>query len=447
MLPSDNKSAVQLVVHPAWILPIIPRGEVLSEHSLVVQQGRIAALLPTSEAEQIEAEQHVHLPSQVLMPGLVNAHGHSAMSLLRGVADDAPLLSWLQDHIWPLEAHFVSEEFVADGTDLALAELLLGGTTTLSDMYFFPEVTAQRVQSAGMRAQLVFPIIDVATAWARDSDSCLEKGLALRDDYRDDDLVDVGFGLHATYSVSEATLRKVSTLTNELDAPMQIHLHETRGEVQSAVEATGERPVALLDRLGLLGPRSQCVHMTSLSSEDIQRLVDNNSHVVHCPRSNMKLASGICPVHRLHQAGVNVALGTDGAASNNRLSMLAELQSAALLAKLEQHEATALPAGSALEMATLGGARALGLEDKVGSLEVGKLADMIALDLSGVNTQPLSNIMSQLVYATTGSELTHSWIAGRCLVNEGRLTTLDLNTITARAGRWPEKFRAHQANH
>ncbi|MEK9543876.1 MAG: amidohydrolase family protein, partial [Luminiphilus sp.] len=271
MLPSDNKSAVQLVVHPAWILPIIPRGEVLSEHSLVVQQGRIAALLPTPEAEQIEAEQHVHLPSQVLMPGLVNAHGHSAMSLLRGVADDAPLLSWLQDHIWPLEAHFVSEEFVADGTDLALAELLLGGTTTLSDMYFFPEVTAQRVQSAGMRAQLVFPIIDVATAWARDSDSCLEKGLALRDDYRDDDLVDVGFGLHATYSVSEATLRKVSTLTNELDAPMQIHLHETRGEVQSAVEATGERPVALLDRLGVLGPRSQCVHMTSLSSEDIQR--------------------------------------------------------------------------------------------------------------------------------------------------------------------------------
>ena len=435
------------MVHPAWILPIIPRGEVLSEHSLVVQQGRIAALLPTPEAEQIEAEQHVHLPSQVLMPGLVNAHGHSAMSLLRGVADDAPLLTWLQDHIWPLEAHFVSEEFVADGTDLALAELLLGGTTTLSDMYFFPEVTAQRVQAAGMRAQLVFPIIDVATAWARDSDSCLEKGLALRDDHRDDDLVDVGFGLHATYSVSEATLRKVSTLTNELDAPMQIHLHETRSEVQSAVESTGERPVALLDRLGLLGPRSQCVHMTSLSSEDIQRLVDNNSHVVHCPRSNMKLASGICPVHRLHQAGVNVALGTDGAASNNRLSMLAELQSAALLAKLEQYEATALPAGAALEMATLGGARALGLEDKVGSLEVGKLADMIALDLSGVNTQPLSNIMSQVVYATTGSELTHSWIAGRCLVSEGHLTTLDLDTITARAGRWPEKFRAHQANH
>lgn len=442
-LPETSLPA-QLIVHPAWILPIIPRGEVLSEHSLVVRDGCISALLPTKEALQLAADQHVHLPSQVLMPGLVNAHGHSAMSLLRGVADDAPLLSWLRDHIWPLEAEFVSEQFVADGTELALAELLLGGATTLSDMYFYPDVTAQCVQAAGMRAQLVFPIIDVATAWARDSDGCLAKGLALRDDYRDHDLITIGFGIHATYSVSEPTLRKIATLTNELDAPMQIHLHETRGEVQSALEATGERPLELLARLGLLGPRSQCVHMTSLSREDIQQLVDSNSHVVHCPRSNMKLASGICPVHRLHEAGVNVALGTDGAASNNRLNMLAELQTAALLAKLERHEATALPAESALEMATLGGARALGLEDKTGSLEVGKAADMIALDLGRLQTQPINNIVSQIVYATSGTELTHSWVAGQCLVADGHPVTLNPAEIAERAAEWPEKFRAHQ---
>lgn len=446
MNPSKPSSVADLVIHPEWIIPVVPQGKVLTDHSVVVSDGRITRIAPRDEAQRIQAAEHLNLPSQVLLPGLINAHGHSPMTLLRGVADDAPLLSWLQNHIWPLEAEFVSEAFVRDGTDLALLDLVMGGTTTFSDMYFFPDVTAQRADLAGLRAQLVFPVIDVATAWASHSEACLEKGLALRDEYRDHALIQVGIGAHSTYSVPESTLHKIATLVHELDAPLQIHLHETQAEIELALETHGERPISVLNRLGLLGPRTQCVHMTALSDDDIGLLSSTNSHVIHCPRSNMKLASGISPVDRLLQAGVNVALGTDGAASNNRLNMLAELQMAALLAKLESLEATAIPATIALELATLGGAKALGLEKTIGSIEAGKAADLIALDLSQPHTQPLNNIISQVVYATSGSELTHSWVAGQPLVRDGQPLTLAPADISARAARWPEKFKTHQAS-
>ncbi|MDG1065201.1 MAG: TRZ/ATZ family hydrolase [Luminiphilus sp.] len=446
MNSSNPSSVADLVIHPEWIVPVVPKGQVLTNHSVVVTDGCIIGIVPSNEAQQIHATEHLNLPSQVLLPGLINAHGHSAMTLLRGIADDAPLLSWLQDHIWPLEAAFVSETFVRDGTDLALLELVMGGTTTFSDMYFFPDITAQRTDLAGLRAQLVFPVIDVATAWATDSEACLEKGLALRDEYRDHALIEVGIGAHSTYGMPETTLRKIATLMHELDAPLQIHLHETQAEIARALETHGERPISLLDRLGLLGPRTQCVHMTTLADDDIGLLSRSNSHVIHCPRSNMKLASGISPVDRLLAAGVNVALGTDGAASNNRLSMLGELQMAALLAKLESLDATALPATTALEVATLGGARALGLEATVGSIEPDKAADLIALDLSQPHTQPLNNIVSQIVYATNGTELTHSWVAGQPLVRDGQPLTLAPADISARVARWPEKFQTHQAS-
>jgi 5-methylthioadenosine/S-adenosylhomocysteine deaminase len=446
MNPSNLSSIADLVIHPEWIVPVVPRGQVLTNHCVVVTDGCISGILPSDEGRRIQAIEHLNLPSQVLLPGLVNAHGHSAMTLLRGIADDAPLLTWLEDHIWPLEAAFVSETFVRDGTDLALLELVMGGTTTFSDMYFFPDVTAQRIDLAGLRAQLVFPVLDVATAWATDSEACLKKGLALRDEYRDHALIQVGIGAHSTYSVPETTLRRIATLLHELDAPLQIHLHETEAEIAGAMDTHGERPISFLNRLGLLGPRTQCVHMTSLTDEDIDLLCSSNSHVIHCPRSNMKLASGISPVDRLLKAGVNVALGTDGAASNNRLSMLGELQMAALLAKLESLEATALSATAALEVATLGGARALGLEATVGSIETGKAADLIALDLSQPHSQPLNNIVSQIVYASNGTELTHSWVAGQPLVRDGKPLTLAPAEISARVARWPEKFKAHQAS-
>lgn len=446
MMNISNDSPFDLILHPQWIVPVVPRDTVLTEHSIALRNGQIAAILPTAEARELPASEQLELPNQVLLPGLVNGHGHASMTLLRGYADDYPLMVWLQSHIWPAEGQFVSEEFVRDGSDLALAELLLGGTTTFSDMYFYPDVTAERADIAGIRAQLCFPVIDVPTAWAHTPEEYLAKGIALHDTYRGHDRIQIGFGPHSNYTVAEETLVRVNTLAHELDAPLQIHLHETRGEVQMSVENIGERPIEQLNRIGMLGPRTQCVHMTALSDGDIQAIADTAAHIVHCPRSNMKLASGICPVQRLLDKGINVALGTDGAASNNRLNMLAEMQTAALLGKLDSGEPTAVSAMTALEMATINGARALGLEQQIGSLEVGKQADMIALDLSSPATQPVNGVISHIVYASSGAELSHSWVNGRCLVKDGALTTLDLAEITARAGRWHDQLMAFRAN-
>lgn len=429
---SDTKT----ILHPSWLIPIVPRDTVLTDHSVVIEGNLIAAVLPQSEARAIEGAEHIDLTGQVLLPGLVNAHGHAAMSLLRGYADDQPLMTWLNDHIWPTETRFVSEDFVRDGVDLAIADLLLGGTTTFSDQYFFPDVAAEQAARAGIRAQMVFPVIDVPTAWARTPAEYLEKGIALFHQYRHHDLVEIGFGPHSNYTVSEDTLKQVVTYANELDAVIQIHLHETQGEVLMSVENIGERPLDQLARIGMLGPRTQCVHMTAMADSDIETVAEHGAHIVHCPRSNMKLASGICPVQKLLDRGINVALGTDGAASNNRLSMLNEMQTAALLAKLDQLEPTALSAVDALEMATLGGARALGMEDRCGSIEVGKRADLIALDMTQPATLPMHNPISQVVYATSGGELTWSWVDGRAVVRDGALTTLDLADLRARAANW-----------
>ncbi len=425
-----------LVLHPEWIIPVVPRDTVLTDHSVVISDGEISALLPRTEAAALNDCEHVQLPRQVLLPGMVNSHGHSAMSLLRGYADDQPLMTWLNDHIWPTETKFVSEAFVADGVDIAIADLLLGGTTTFSDQYFFPNITAQRAEQAGIRAQLTFPVIDVPTAWAQTPEEYLEKGLALYHEYRHSERIDIGLGPHSNYTVSEETLKKVVTYAEELDIPVQIHLHETKGEVLMSVENLGERPIDQLARIGMLGPRTQCVHMTALAPEDIDTVQRFGAHVIHCPRSNMKLASGICPVQALLDRGINVALGTDGAASNNRLNMLNEMQTAALLAKLDKLEPTALSAMDALEMATLRGARALGYEDKLGSIEVGKQADLIALDMGRPATLPVNNLISQVVYATSGSELRWSWVNGQCLVREGSLTTINLDELRERADRW-----------
>ncbi|TXS96766.1 TRZ/ATZ family hydrolase [Parahaliea maris] len=428
------------LIHPGWIIPVTPTGQVMTGYSLAIRGGRIAALMPRADFAGWQADETLELPSHVLLPGLVNAHGHAAMSLLRGYADDYALMPWLEDHMWPAEAAHVSDEFVADGTELAMAEMIRSGTTTFSDMYFFPEATARAVQAAGMRCQLSIPIIGFQTAWARDAGECISKGLALRDTLKHDELITAVFGPHATYTVPEADLARVATLAAELDLPVQIHLHETAAEVLQAVETTGERPIDSLDRLGLLGPRTQCVHMTDLGKQDIALLAASGAHVVHCPRSNMKLGSGICPVTALQEAGVNLALGTDGAASNNTLNLFAELQAAALLAKVSRLDASALPAAAALEMATLGGARALGIDDQVGSLEVGKQADLIAVDLSGPATQPVHNALSQLVYACNGSEVTHNWVAGQPLLRDGRLTTIDTTALAARVANWQQRI-------
>ena len=429
------------VICAGWVIPVEPAGTVLENHAVVVSGEKISAVLPAAEARSMKAAEVVDLPGHALVPGLVNMHGHAAMSLFRGYADDLPLIPWLEQHIWPLEARHASPDFVRDGGDLAIAEMIRSGTTCFSDMYFFPDVMAERCHRAGIRCQLTFPVIGFPSAWAGSPEEYIHKGLDLHDSLKHSALVKSAFGPHSTYTLDEATLGHIASLANELDVPVQIHLHETAEEVADAERATGRRPLASLHALGLTGPRMQLVHMTQLHDEEIELLGATGSHVVHCPNSNMKLASGRCPVRRLQDAGVNVALGTDSAASNNSLSLLGEMRSAALLAKVGDGDATSLPAHRVLEMATLGGARAMGRERELGSIGEGKLADLVAVDMSWPETQPLHNPISHLVYAAQSAQVTHSWVAGQALMADRQLLTVDVDEVTRRAGAWRETLR------
>ncbi len=433
---------VDTIIEAGWIIPVNPRREVLQDHSLIIRHGKILALLPTDQAtHSYHCDDHRKLPNHLLIPGLINAHGHSAMTLFRGLADDLPLMEWLEQHIWPAEAKWVNEEFVYDGSQLAMAEMLRSGTTTFSDMYFFPEVTARAALDTRMRCQIAFPILDFPSAWASNADEYIHKGLELFDDFSSQQLINIAFGPHSPYTVSDAPLERIITLSEELDCPVQIHLHETARELRDAFLKDRRRPIQRLHDLGLLSPRLQCVHMTQIDDRDIQLLRQSNSHVVHCPNSNLKLASGFCPTAKLHSAGVNVALGTDGAASNNRLDMLGEMRCAALLAKAVSNDTSAMDAHNALELATINGAHALGINEITGSLETGKAADIAAIDLSAIESQPIYNPLSQLVYATDASQVSHVWVNGEILLNDRLPTTLDMERLSTRAHSWAEKIQ------
>lgn len=440
----DVDTALDLLLLPTWLVPVEPAGVVLQEHALGIRDGQIVFIGPRSAAARLQAREIRELPGQLLAPGLVNAHGHAAMTLFRGLADDLPLMTWLERHIWPAEARWVSEAFVRDGTDLAIAEQLQGGITCFSDMYFFPEVAAERVHASGMRAQISVPVLNFPIPGARDADEALHKGVELFNDLKHHSRVSIAFGPHAPYTVSDENLEKIRVLADELDAAIQMHVHETAGEVHDALQQTGERPLARLARLGLLGPRFQAVHMTQVDDGDLALLVESNSNVVHCPLSNLKLASGFCPVEKLWQAGVNVAVGTDGAASNNSLDLLGDTRTAALLAKAVAGSATALDAHRALRMVTLNGARALGMEANIGSLEVGKAADLTSFDLSGLAQQPVYDPVSQLIYASGRNCVRHVWVAGKHLLDDGRLTRLDETRLRDMAGTWGERIAAGQ---
>lgn len=435
-----TKVPLDLLLFPTWIVPVEPAGIVLRDHGLGIRDGRIALLAPRAEALRHPAAETRELPGMLLSPGLINAHGHAAMSLFRGLADDLALMTWLQEHIWPAEAKWVSEDFVRDGTELAIAEQLKGGITCFSDMYFLPQIACEVVHKAGVRAQISVPVLDFPVPGARDADDAIRQGLALRDDLKHHPRIKVAFGPHAPYTVSDDKLENILMLAEELDAGIHMHVHETAFEVQQALEKHGERPLARLHRLGLLGPRFQAVHMTQINDEDLAMLVETNSSVVHCPESNLKLASGFCPVERLWQAGVNVAIGTDGAASNNDLDLLGETRTAALLAKAVAGQATALDSHRALRMATLNGARALGMEQETGSLELGKAADITAFDLSGLAQQPVYEPVSQLIYASGRDCVRHVWVGGKQLLEAGKLTRLDEERLIAVAGEWGRKI-------
>ena len=435
--------ALDLLLLPSWLVPVEPAGVVLKDHGLGIRDGCIVFIGPRAEALKCNAAQVRELPGMLLSPGLVNAHGHAAMSLFRGLADDLPLMTWLEQHIWPAEGKWVDEQFVSDGTDLAIAEQIKGGITCFSDMYFYPKVASERVHNSGVRAQIAIPILDFPIPGAASADEAIRQGVELFGDLKHHPRIKVAFGPHAPYTVGDENLEKIRVIAEELDAAIHMHVHETAFEVQQAVDTTGERPLARLGRLGLLGPRFQAVHMTQISAEDQALLVESNCNVIHCPESNLKLASGFCPVERLWQAGVNVAVGTDGAASNNDLDLLGETRTAALLAKAVAGSATALDAHRALRMATLNGARALGIETSVGSLEVGKAADLVAFDLTGLAQQPIHDPVSQLIYATGRDCVKHLWVAGKPLLEDGRLTRLDETQLIATAQAWGRRIGGH----
>ena len=428
---------IATLLQARWIVPVEPEGRVLEHHAIAIQDGRILAILPQDEAAtRYNAETDLRLDHHVLIPGLINAHTHASMTLLRGLADDLPLMDWLRDHIWPTEARWVDPGFVRDGSRLAMAEMLRGGTTCFNDMYFYPEVTATAARECGIRACIGLIALDFPTAYARDLNEYLDKGLALHDELKTDSLVRAAFAPHAPYTVSAPALERIGRLADDLGIPVHIHLHETAAEIAEFQVRHGCRPLERLARIGLLSPRLLAVHMTQLEPVEIDRLAQAGAHVAHCPESNLKLASGFCPSARLDAAGVNIAIGTDGAASNNDLDLFGELRTAALLGKGVAGDATALPAARVLRMATLNGARALGLADQTGSLEPGKAADIVAVDLGMPETEPVYHPISQLVYATGRHQVTDVWIAGRRLLADRQLTTLDPVELIRRARNW-----------
>lgn len=431
------RSEVPTLISARWVIPVEPAGVVLDLHSVAVRDGAIEAILPTTLAvDRYPEYARVELPEHVLIPGLVNLHTHAAMTLMRGLADDLPLMRWLEEHIWPAEARHVSAQFVRDGTQLACAEMLRGGITCFNDMYFFPEAAAEVVLESGMRAGIGMIVIDFPTAYASDPDDYLAKGLALRDRHRDHPLLSFCLAPHAPYTVSDRTFGKIVTLAAELDCPIHCHLHETGHEIVQSVTEHGVRPLERLRRLGVVGPNLISVHSVHLSAEEIALLATHGSSVAHCPSSNLKLASGFAPVADLLHAGVNVGIGTDGAASNNRLDGFQEMRLAALLAKAVAKNAEAVPARTALAMATLGGARAMGLAERIGSIVAGKRADLVGVDLANTETSPMFDPTSHLVYCAGREHVSHVWVDGQPKMVDKALIGMDMSGLDRRSKLW-----------
>ena len=437
---NDSKKTI---INARWIIPVDDQfqSDVLENHSIVIDKHRIEAILPSSEiALNYSPEDTINLHDHAIIPGLINAHTHASMSLFRGLADDMPLMQWLNDHIWPAEAKWISEDFIRDGTQLAIAEMIKSGTTCFNDMYFFPDITAKVAAEMHMRATVGMIVIDFPSAWAADHNEYFEKGLKVHDDYRDHPLIQTAFAPHAPYSVADEAFKRVQMLADELQVPIHMHVHETRDEIKMGLENFQVRPIERLNNLGLLSPALMAVHMTQLTDEEISLFEQSGSHVVHCPQSNLKLASGFCPVNTLLSNNINVCLGTDSAASNNNLDMLSEMQTAALLAKGVADNASALPAIDALKMATINGAKALGIDNLTGSLAPGKSADLVAIDMKRVGTQPVYQPVSQVVYSCHSGDISDVWIAGKRVLKDQRLTQIDETSLLEKADYWRTKI-------
>ncbi len=434
---------VDLIIEARWVVPVEPHAVVLEHYAVVVDKDVIVALLPIADARAGYApRERVELREHALIPGLVNSHTHNPMTLLRGLADDLPLMVWLQEHIWPAEARVIGPEFVRDGVELAVAEMLRGGTTCANENYFFPDVIGATYRKLGFRAVVGLPVIEFPTAWANSQDEYFERAGEVHDSFIGDPLISTAFAPHAPYTVSNESFERIRVQSDQLDIPVHLHTHESAHEIEEEKKKSGLRPFQRLQQLGLVNDRLIAVHMTQVTEGEIAACASAGVSVVHCPESNLKLASGFCPAERFRRAGVNLAIGTDGCASNNDLDMFGEMRTAAQLAKAVAQDAAAFDAAFALRAATLNGAKAIGLEAKIGSIEVGKQADLAAVRLSDLETQPLFHIVSQLVYACNRQQVTDVWIAGRRKLAARELPDMDTVAILARTRAWRERIAA-----
>ena len=433
--------SIDTLISARWVIPVEPAGTALPDCSVAINEGRIVALLPMREAlARFAPATHHDMTSHILMPGLVNLHTHAAMTLMRGLADDLPLMTWLSKHIWPTEARHVSATFVHDGTLLACAEMLRAGVTTFNDMYFFPEASAKAASQAGMRAAIGIIAIEFPTAYASDPDDYLSKGLTTRDEFRDNELISFCLAPHAPYTVSDRTFGRIRMLADELDLPVHVHLHETRDEIEGSLRDHKRRPISRLRDLGLVDTRLIAVHGVHFEDDELQALASSGASVAHCPSSNLKLASGVAQVSRMIDLGLNVGLGTDGAASNNRLDMFQEMRLAALLAKVHGGTAESVSAHQAIQMATLNGAAALGLEGSIGSITPGKIADLCAVSLDGPEMSPCYDPASHVVYAAGREQVSHVWVGGRLVLADRTPTRIDLADLDNRTRLWQNKI-------
>jgi len=435
---------VQTLIHGNCIVPVCSdknNQRVLSEYSIAIQDGRILDILKTEDAKQkYSSATDINYTHHIIIPGLINSHTHAAMSLFRGLANDLPLMEWLQNHIWPAEQKWVNEEFVQLGTQLAMAEMLRGGVTCFNDMYFYAETTAHEATKSGMRAHIGMILLDFPTQYASNADEYFSKGLALQDQYKANPLVKCTFAPHAPYTVSNPPLERVAMLANELELPVHIHLHETQDEISQSIEHYKMRPIQRLNEIGLINSNLIAVHMTQLQEEEMDLFAENNANIVHCPQSNQKLASGFCQTQQLLDKNINLAIGTDSCASNDDLDMLSEMHSAALLAKVVANDAAALPAYDTLRCATINAAKALGMDQDIGSIEIGKSADLCVIDIDTLEAQPLYDPVGHLVYATQRNQVSDVWVAGKQLLSNRELLTLDQHEIMAKTKQWNQKI-------
>lgn len=433
----DGLIQSDLMIEARWVATASDDCPLLHNTAIIVTQSEVIDVLPIEAARlKYSASTIACLDEHILIPGLINLHAHAPMSLMRGLADDKPLMTWLNDYIWPTEKAVISHDYVFDASLLSCAEMLAGGITCFNDMYFFPEATADAVLQSGIRANLGITVLDFPSSYANNAEDYLHKGLNARDQWREEKLISTSLAPHAPYTVSDHSFEMILTYADQLSLTIHTHLHETVEEINRSLTEFGQRPIERMFDLGLIGSNLIAAHLVHCTESEIDLMVAHGVSMAHCPTSNLKLGSGIAQTSGMLKKNLNVGLGSDGVASNNKIDLFAEMRLAALLAKGSTQDAAVLPAQQALQMATINGAKALQLEHQIGSIEIGKQADLTAVKLSDYSISPHYDPISHLVYACGREHVTHTWVAGTLRYNNGNLTEISLSQLKDIIHKW-----------